>query len=198
MKRIIALLLTLALVFAFTACSDKKDSGSSDEDDTTAAPVKEDNTLPGMSFDVPEGFTAVERSLDKSGDGDLTEKTIRYYFGDDVSLAFMHTELSDQQLSDLLDLDDLETVDCDGETFYIYEEGDAILALAEVNEFFYGVDYERAQGDTNRDRFDDALKSIKFENTDTVSENNDDLGDITDEEFVKIQNYLIFRRAIFK
>lgn len=187
MKKLLALLLALLMVFALAACSgsdsdSKKDDGGSNSDEPDEPEVlyiKDDTTLPGMTFTPPEGYIAVERTFDAPADGSTPEKNLKFYYDEDTTLNFAYSDKTGANLSEMLDLDTLESVDCDGVTFYFYEQSGESTALAQIDNVIYGVDY--VYTDKDRTRLDDALKSIKFEETEPVMENEDpdQLGDIT-------------------
>ena len=187
MKKILALILALTLILTLAACSGSSsgtDGASSGEAEKTAElskSIKDDTSVPGMSFSAPEGYTFVERTIDKTGDGTLTEKNLKFYYDGDTTLSFAYGAANGKQLSELITLDGLETYDAGGVTFYFYEEGSSLMALSQVNDILYGIEYARAEGSEDRERLDKALETVRFEEVDSVTENADEdvLGDIS-------------------
>ena len=188
MKKILALLLALTMMFALAACSGsdtaKDDNGSnsggnsSKSEEPTEAPepqFTDDRALPGMTFEVPNGFTSVERLIDKKADGTLKEKNVKFYYDEDTTLSFAYSEAGDDNLADMLDLEKLESMDCDGKTFYYYPNGNNVTALAQVDKTLYGVEYARKEGSEDQKMLDDALKNIKFESVEAITENDEGL-----------------------
>lgn len=184
MKKILALLLALTLVFALAACGDsdaKKDEDKGGTEEPEVAMIKDDSTLPGMSFTAPDGYTAVERMLDKTADGVLTEKNLKFYYEKDAAINLAYAKTEGKKLSDLLSLDGLESVECDGVTFYIKDETSTVMAIAQNDDLFYGVEYARPEGSKDRQPLDDILGSFKFDDSESITDNDDpeNLGDIS-------------------
>lgn len=187
MKKILALLLALTLILTLAACSGSSsgtDGASSGEAEKTAElskSIKDDSSVPGMSFTPPEGYTFAERTFDRTSDGTLTEKNLKFYYDNDTTVNFAYGSANGKQLSELITLDGLETYDADGVTFYFYEEGSSLMALSQINDILYGIEYARAEGSEDRELLDKALESVKFEDVDSVMENADEdvMGDIS-------------------
>ncbi len=183
MKKTLIVLLALFMVLALAACSgDKSDAlGEAEPTDAPELHIKDDTSLPGMRFTPQEGFNSVQRTLDKNADGSLVEKNLKYFYDHDVTMNFAYAEAKDQKLADLLKLDELESVDCGGVTFYIQESGDTLMAFAQDGDRIYGIEYVREQGSKDREALDNALKNLVFEDDETVTDHADPevLGEIT-------------------
>lgn len=182
MKKIVALLLTALLVFALAACSGSSESGSSGEPAATETPAPptpaEDNAVMGMSFTIPEGYKTVERNIEKTADGTLVDKSFTYAFDDESQIIIGYTygkELTDAVPQDRID--NAETAEYDGKSFYIIEEGKTKMALSQDDKVIYGIGYTFADAVDN-EKFDDLMSGISFTGATATEEGDDSLYDI--------------------
>ena len=161
MKKLLCVLLTFALLaFSFAACG--KQPGDTPED---AAPVSrkvaDDIDVMALHFTAPEGYETVQAFISERVDGKLLEKDITFSFADERELSFGFSP--ELQLSELLELDDLETREVGGETFYIRESDGAYQAFAQKGADLYALQYDKAE---SREAFDAVLDGVSF--TDAV------------------------------
>ena len=182
MKKLVIAMLILSLTLCFAACGNSAggaDTGAAGtgaaavtEPDAPATPevkrIADDLAVPGMSFVPPEGFVSVERTLDKA-DGKLTAKDLQFNYADGGHIDFAYATGYD--LSQMSGIENYETEEHGGVTFYNYTSGSTVELFGQVGDVLYGIEYEAGEGVEGRELLDRALEGLKFEDVESVTEN---------------------------
>ncbi|MBQ7688400.1 MAG: hypothetical protein IJT27_04190 [Clostridia bacterium] len=166
MKKIIAVMMALALAVSFAACAKQGDGGKAPK--TLAG----DTSVMAMCFAAPEGYETVGRVIDKTADGVITEKNIVYNFADGAKLTFAYG--ANLTLSELFDLTDKETAEYGGRTFYLTSTGKTMRAFAQEGEDLYCINFDLPDEDS-RARYDAVAETVSFVEEKETQENGDDL-----------------------
>ena len=142
MKKLFTILLLTMLMLNMAACSGSGNSGSGEPSasEEPAAPVTiaDDLDVMAMHFTRPESYSEVSRTSILDRDNGLHEKDIIYTLEDGTEITFAYTP--NEQLSDYIDLDTLETLEADGQTGYIYGYSGGKLVFFQLNGDLYAVD----------------------------------------------------------
>ncbi len=176
MKKILIVLLSLALVLALAACSDGGGNPSSGgQSGKKALTLAEDTSMMAMTYPAPTGCESIERYTEQTPDGKLLEKDMVYNFADNGELTYAF--VADVDLAASVDLSIMAVTQQDGVDIYTYESDSEYMALAQVDDAVYGIHYLPAAG--AEDPFAGMLDGVSFgKAADTVG-NDLDLGPIS-------------------
>lgn len=181
MNKFLALLLIAALLFTLAACADSGKSDLTPPDETsgaeTEAPTEaplpnnsilDDRSVEFMTFVPPEGYTSVERIIDRNTDGTLAEKTLSFFWDDGAEISYASSDNYD--LGSYIDLTTLESVAIDGQTVYFYNEGADHMAMIQIGNVLCGIDCIPADGSEDYSKLDAALEKLHFGECEFVTE----------------------------
>ena len=169
MKKIFAIILTAAVALALAACGG---SGGNTGGNTKPKTIAEDTNLFGMSFVPPEGYETVERFIDRTEDGTISEKDISFYFADGTTLGFAYaTGLGITEA----DLSSYETKTVADKTFYLIESGSTLNALALAGgDVLYGISFD-SEDEGQKELFEKALEGLSFTDSKEAAVDDEDL-----------------------
>ena len=187
MKKVIALLLAVAVLFTLAACAKSENGGDptpSDvpeteaptEDPSLAYRIENDRSVEFMTFVPPEGYTSIERILDMHADGTLSEKTLNFYWDDGSEVSYAST--SNYRLEDYLDVSTLESKEINGQTAYFYNESSDHMVMFQIGDVLCALDCVPAEGSEDYSRLDEALENLQFGECEFACEADEDLGAI--------------------
>lgn len=187
MKKLLALLLVVSVLFTLTACaktengSEPMPSGATEteaptEDPSLADRIESDRSVEFMTFVPPEGYSSVERMLDMRADGTLTEKTVNFYWDDGSEISYAST--SAYRLEDVLDLSTLETREVNGQTGYFYDSGSDRMVFFQIGDVLCALDCVPAGDSEDYSMLDEALENLQFGECDFSCESDENLGAI--------------------
>ena len=162
MKKIVLLLISLAMVFGLCACS-----GGSSDGSGKSGKVADDTSVMGMGFALPENYETVERYCEFDREGNLIEKDITYTLTDGKTLGYAYTPNSD--LSELIDFSSMDSVEQGGKTCYFYPNGDDTYVFIPADTDFYAIPYTGPA-----EELKEIIKSLSF--TDAKETVTDDTG----------------------
>jgi len=186
MKRLLALLLAVAVLFTLAACAKTENGNKPTPSDTpeTEAPTEEppvasnsivdDRSVEFMTFVPPEGYTSVERIININADGSLDEKTITFYWPDGSTVAYAST--AGYNLGDYIDLTTLESKEIDGQTAYFYNSGADHMVMFQLENVLCALDCVPAEGSEDYSRLDQALADLQFGECEFSTEIEDGVG----------------------
>lgn len=181
MKKLLALLLAVAVLFALAACGESKGgievtTEEPTEDPSLAYRIENDRSVEFMTFVPPEGYTSIERILDMHADGTLSEKTLNFYWDDGSEVSYAST--SNYRLEDYLDVSTLESKEINGQTAYFYNEGSDHMVMFQIGDVLCALDCVPAEGSEDYSRLDEALENLQFGECEFACEADEDLGPI--------------------
>lgn len=175
LKRVVTIGLAALTVLSFAACagSGQGEGGGSKAEETVAPTtiptVAQDTTVNKLSFTAPEGYATVDRFIEKTSDGKVTEKDITYKFADDSKLVYAC--MAGLNLSDEIPLDKTTLEEYNGETYNIYESGKSRNAFIQKGEDAYVVSYDFAEK-IDKEAFDKLMADVKFSESGEMVDNN--------------------------
>ena len=140
--------------------------------------IWEDTSLYDMSFTIPQDYSKVTLKLVLDKDGKQLDKQLEYTAEDETKLSF--SVIFNQSLSDLgIDTSDLTSVEHEGHTFYIYDEGSNYVAFAEEDSTLYVILYDPLlASDSSVDKLKEYLNTVTFSEDNPDIEYNYELPDI--------------------
>ena len=166
MKKVCVLLFVCLLVMSLFGCAKRENNSNKVVDDLDVA---------AMHFEQPRGFTQVERVCNMNADGSLIEKDINFYYGDDRSISYF--VMKDNQLNDLVSSIKASILKKEGKTFYIYTSGPALVALTQVENDTYGINYN--MGTFDQELLEKIINAITFTKKEETKSDNINFGDMT-------------------
>lgn len=189
MKKLLALLLAVAVLFTLAACSGSGKDGLTPTDESsvpetetpTEAPtpadsILEDRSVEFMTFVPPEGYSSVERVISTFADGSLDEKTITFYWADESTVAYAST--AGYNIGDYLDLTTLESKEISGQTAYFYNSGADHMVMIQLEDVLCALDCVPAEGSEDYSRLDQALANLQFGECEFSTDVEDGIGAI--------------------
>jgi len=155
-NKVWALLLSALMMLSLAACGG--------DDKESAKKVADDTSVMGMSFTAPEEFETVERSIEKSADGNLISKNISYSLSDSRALAFAYTIAEGRSLEEeLKDQTGYDRKEYNGTELILYKSGKkTYMAFYQDGEDVYGIQYRASSEETVDDEFDAILQTVRF------------------------------------
>ncbi|MBR0303187.1 MAG: hypothetical protein IJQ80_05005 [Clostridia bacterium] len=196
MKKILALLLVLMMVLSLAACgesaekTDKKDGAATADttDDTGAGEseadenrVIDDTSVMAMSFGVPGEFESVQRYIEQTVDGEISEKDIIFNFSEDSSLTYaygMGMSLDDVLEAMSMDKESADTKLCGDTVMYLKTNGTSYYAFGEYGGKLYAVSYSGDDEDAEA-LFNSSLDGVTFSSASETKMNDTVFEDIT-------------------
>ena len=179
MKKLLILLLLCAFILGLAACgggSGTPDTGAAGAPETEEAVLPEEDSLgvPGVKYEVPEGYVSVEKMADRKADGALFEFNARYLYDENTMISVALAE--NQNLDEVADKNAMESAEHNGSTYYIQSEGGIIYGVTQVDSDVYGVQYQYGTDITDeaaRATFDAVLGSMEYGDYEYTTENDE-------------------------
>lgn len=185
MKKIIAILTAAMMITSLAACANSggssasEGSGESSAVQPTEAPalakIADDADIMNMKITPPTGYKTVERFISKASDGKYLEKSLTYEFEDKSQIILGYT--ANHKVEDEMNIDDAETIEQGGVTYYLMENSSTIAGLAQVGSDIYGVGYSFAES-ADKEAYNKLLSGVSFNSNTSTVEDNDDMFDI--------------------
>ena len=152
MRKIIAALLALGLIFVLESCGDNK----SENDEI----IQGDTSVMAMSFTPPGEYESLERIVEHNTDGTVTEKYMVYTLSDDTKISYQY--LTGIRFSQLINKKKAEKLEQDGHTFYLKHSKGVYQAFTKAGGGIYSLLCSVADNERGREIFDDALSGVSF------------------------------------
>ena len=179
MKKALVVLVMMVTLLTLCGCSGSNGSTTPESSESEVRTLADDTTMGRMVVTVPENYVELERYIEEDGNGKIIEKNLNYSFTEDSGISYAC--MPDQDLVEMLgsNLDKLEKIESNGNTIYTYISGSDCLALVQVGEDIYGLEYLLTE-DQDAEVFNKAVSEMSFKDEKTELLKNDmDLYDIS-------------------
>ena len=187
MKKLLAIILTAAFALSLAACGSSGSGGTGSGGSTApgtgtggssaAKTIAEDDNILAMSFTPPTDYVSVERTIGKYTDGSIEEKEIDYFFDEDQETMLGFAFATGVNIGDYYTLDELDSAQAGDKTFYFVQTGTETVAIAQVGDDIYAIDY--ASDEDGTEYVKKIIEDIKFTDNKDTADNNWDLPGIT-------------------
>ncbi len=177
MKKAIALLLALVMVFALAACGGNKDKDTSDKkggasaqtpggsdspEETPTEPQKKVyNAVGELRFDPPETYAELERYSEYKPDGTVNQAYVTYTMSDKSN--FSYAFLRETDLVSRAEQQGLESEEINGVKYYYMSDGVEYYAYTQHDGDVYGVQCAVTDPEKGEEIRKDTLSALRWE-----------------------------------